>query len=44
MIPLNLSLRPKGKIFLHYALGKVHQRFGDKLNAIIDELNETLAA
>ena len=25
-------------------LGKVHQIFGDKLNAIIEELNETLAA
>jgi len=24
-------------------LGKVHQLFGDKLNAMIDELNETLA-
>ena len=25
-------------------LGKVHQIFGDKLNTIIEELNETLAA
>ena len=25
-------------------LGKVHQLFGDKLNAIIEELNEILAA
>lgn len=25
-------------------LGKVHQLFGDELNAIIEELNETLAA
>ncbi|HEY4696721.1 MAG TPA: hypothetical protein VIH29_01760 [Gallionella sp.] len=25
-------------------LGKVHQLFGDKLTAIIEELNETLAA
>ena len=24
--------------------GKVHQLFGDKLNALIEELNETLAA
>lgn len=24
--------------------GKVHQLFGDKLNAMIEELNETLAA
>ncbi len=28
----------------HGGLGKVHQLFGDKLNAMIDELNETLAA
>lgn len=28
----------------HGGLGKVHQLFGDKLNVIIDELNETLAA
>ena len=28
----------------HGALGKVHLLFGDKLNAIIEELNETLAA
>ncbi len=28
----------------HGGLGKVHQLFGDKLNAIIEELNETLAA
>jgi type I restriction enzyme R subunit len=25
-------------------LGKLHQLFGDGLNAMIDELNETLAA
>jgi type I restriction enzyme, R subunit len=25
-------------------LGKVHQLFGDELNAIIEDLNETLAA
>lgn len=25
-------------------LGKVHQLFGDKLNAIIEELNEVMAA
>ncbi|CUA93991.1 hypothetical protein [Thiomonas bhubaneswarensis] len=25
-------------------LGKVHQWFGDKLNTLIEELNETLAA
>lgn len=28
----------------HGVIGKVHQLFGDKLNAIIEELNETLAA
>ena len=28
----------------HGGLGKVHQLFGDKLNVIIEELNETLAA
>ncbi|MEW6611489.1 MAG: type I restriction-modification enzyme R subunit C-terminal domain-containing protein [Pseudomonadota bacterium] len=28
----------------HGGLGKVHQLFGDKLNTIIEELNETLAA
>ena len=28
----------------HGGLGKVYQLFGDKLNAIIEELNETLAA
>mgnify|MGYP000498175888 CR=1 FL=1 len=28
----------------HGGLGKVHQLFGDKLSAIIEELNETLAA
>lgn len=37
-----LSFRPKGGIFVVF--GKVHQLFGDKLNAIIEELNETLAA
>ncbi len=26
------------------ASGKVHQLFGEKLNAMIEELNETLAA
>ncbi len=28
----------------HGGLGKVHQLFGDNLNAIIEELNEALAA
>lgn len=32
------------KFYLQVRLGKVHQLFGDKLNTIIEELNETLAA
>ena len=44
MMPINLSFRPKGEIVLQGGFGKVHQLFGDKLNAIIEELNETLAA
>ena len=28
----------------HGGLGKVHQLFGDRLESIIEELNETLAA
>ena len=28
----------------HGGLGKVHQLFGDQLSAMIEELNETLAA
>lgn len=28
----------------HGGLGKVHQLFGDRLNAIIEDLNGTLAA
>jgi hypothetical protein len=36
--------RPTGGILLQRSLGKVHQLFGDKLNIIIEELNETLAA
>ena len=39
-----LSFRPKGEILFQWGLGKVHQLFGYKLNAIIEELNETLAA
>jgi hypothetical protein len=50
MIPITLSFRPivsfrpTGGILLQRSLGKVHQLFGDKLNTIIEELNETLAA
>jgi hypothetical protein len=44
MIPITLSFRPTGGILLQRGLGKVHQLFGDKLNTIIEELNETLAA
>ena len=55
MIPINLrptsvsfrpvlSFRAKGEILFQRGLGKVHQLFGDKLNTIIEELNETLAA
>jgi hypothetical protein len=48
-----VSFRPTGGILLQRGLGKaclrtecrqVHQLFGDKLNTIIEELNETLAA
>ena len=35
---------PQGEGWGKVAFGKVHQLFGDKLNAIIEELNETLAA
>ena len=35
---LYLQVRQEG------GLGEVHQLFGDKLNTIIEELNETLAA
>ncbi|MDN5863935.1 MAG: DEAD/DEAH box helicase family protein [Gammaproteobacteria bacterium] len=44
----NLSIEPDDFEYSPFAqeggLGKVHQLFGDKLNTIIDDLNETLAA
>jgi len=50
MMPINplfrpiVSFRPTGGIFPQTSLGKVHQLFGNRLNTIIEELNETLAA
>ncbi|MEX2163177.1 MAG: type I restriction-modification enzyme R subunit C-terminal domain-containing protein [Sulfuricaulis sp.] len=47
-IAANLSIEPDDFEYSPFAqeggLGKVHQIFGDKLNTIIEELNETLAA
>ena len=47
-IAANLGIEPDDFEYApfsqHGGLGKVHQLFGDKLNAMIDELNETLAA
>ncbi len=47
-IAANLGIEPEDFEYAPFAqqggLGKVHQLFGDKLNVIIDELNETLAA
>jgi type I restriction enzyme R subunit len=47
-IAANLSIEPDDFEYAPFSqqggLGKVHQLFGDKLNAIIEELNETLAA
>ena len=47
-IAANLSIEPEDFELSPFTqeggLGKVHQLFGDKLNAIIEELNETLAA
>ncbi len=47
-IAANLSIAPDDFEYAPFSqqggLGKVHQLFGDKLNAIIEELNETLAA
>ena len=44
----NLGIEPDDFEYAPFAqeggLGKVHQLFGDKLNAIIEELIETLAA
>jgi type I restriction enzyme R subunit len=47
-IAANLSIDPDDFEYAPFSqqggLGKVHQLFGDKLNTIIEELNETLAA
>lgn len=47
-IATNLSIEPDdfelSPFAQHGGLGKVHQLFGDKLNTVINELNETLAA
>ncbi|MEW6764815.1 MAG: type I restriction-modification enzyme R subunit C-terminal domain-containing protein [Pseudomonadota bacterium] len=47
-IAANLGIEPEDFEYAPFAqqggLGKVHQLFGDRLNAIIEELNETLAA
>ncbi|HKT46214.1 MAG TPA: type I restriction-modification enzyme R subunit C-terminal domain-containing protein [Candidatus Acidoferrales bacterium] len=47
-IAANLGIEPDDFEYApfsqHGGLGKVHQLFGDKLNTIIEELNETLAA
>ncbi|HEX8978644.1 MAG TPA: type I restriction-modification enzyme R subunit C-terminal domain-containing protein [Parasulfuritortus sp.] len=47
-IAANLGIEPDDFEYAPFAqeggLGKVHQLFGDRLNVIIEELNETLAA
>ena len=47
-IAANLGIEPDDFEYApfsqHGGLGKVHRLFGDKLNAMIEELNETLAA
>jgi type I restriction enzyme R subunit len=47
-IAANLSIEPSDFEYAPFSqqggLGKVHQLFGDNLNSIIEELNETLAA
>ncbi|MEW6591285.1 MAG: type I restriction-modification enzyme R subunit C-terminal domain-containing protein [Pseudomonadota bacterium] len=47
-IAANLGIEPDDFNYAPFVqaggLGKVHQLFGDKLNAMIEELNETLAA
>ena len=47
-IAANLSIEPDDFEYAPFSqqggLGKVHQLFGDKLNTIIEELNEKLAA
>ena len=47
-IAANLGIEPDdfeySPFSQHGGLGRVHQIFGDTLNAIIEELSETLAA
>jgi type I restriction enzyme R subunit len=47
-IAANLGIEPRDFEYAPFAqhggLGKVHQLFGGKLDAVIEELNETLAA
>ncbi len=47
-IAANLGIEPRDFEYAPFAqhggLGKVHQLFGDKLDAVIEELNESLAA
>ena len=47
-IAANLGIEPDdfecAPFLQHGGLGRVHQLFGDRLNAMIEELNETLAA
>jgi type I restriction enzyme R subunit len=47
-IAANLGIEPADFEYAPFSqrggLGKVHQLFGDSLNALIEELNETLAA
>ena len=47
-IAANLGIEPDDFDYApfsqHGGLGEVRQLFGDKLNAMIEELNETLAA
>ena len=48
LIAANLGIEPgdfnSAPFVQAVGLGKVHQVFGDKLNAIIEQLNESLAA
>ncbi|KAB2836427.1 MAG: hypothetical protein F9K48_01900, partial [Candidatus Brocadia sp.] len=47
-IAANVSIETEDFDYAPFAqqggLGKVHEVFGDKLNALLEELNETLAA
>jgi len=47
-IAANLGIEPDDFEYAPFSqqgrLGKVHQLFGERLNAIIEELNEALAA